>query len=141
MITGIDHIDIAVRDLDEAVDAFLKLGFELVRRTNHHRGTVEVKLPGPNQPIFDLHPILPERGEGDVTGVLHIAFTVDDIHKSFDEMKSLGFKFNEKQTPHLTKPTGRWLFNICNPDSTTSKPIDGWGFYLQFAGPERVEPV
>ncbi len=140
MITAIDHIDIAVKDLDQAVDTLLKLGFELVRRTTHHLGTAELKLPGPNQPIFDLHPIVPEHGDN-FTGVVHIAFTVDDVQKSWQSMKDAGFQFSEKQKPHLAKSTGRVMYNICDPAKLDSSALPGWGLYLQFVGADRLEPV
>lgn len=140
MITGIDHIDISVKDLDEAVDTLEKLGFEIVQRTNHHHGTVEMKLPGPNQPIFDLHPVLPERGN-EFIGVMHIAFKVDDIDKSFEDLKGKGFKFKPETAPHFTKQTGRVLFNVMDITGEHSAPLDGWGIYFQFAGPKRVEPA
>jgi 4-hydroxyphenylpyruvate dioxygenase-like putative hemolysin len=37
MIRGIDHIEIIVRDIDESIAFFQKLGFELLTRTAHHR--------------------------------------------------------------------------------------------------------
>ena len=55
MITGIDHIEIIVRDLDDYVDFLTTLGFETLRRTDHHGGSVEMKPPGDGQPVFEIH--------------------------------------------------------------------------------------
>lgn len=140
MLTRLDHIDIAVANVEEAAALLEKLGFEFVQRTTHHAGTVEMKLPGPNQPIFDLHPSVPEHGEN-FTGVVHIAFEVDDVNKAHAEMAAMGIPFSAKQKPHLAKSTGRLMFNICDPNKLDSSPIDGWGLYLQFCDPDRKTPV
>ncbi len=55
MIRSIDHIELIVRDVDETVAFFLKLGFALLTKTGHHGGSAEIQLPGPNQPIFEIH--------------------------------------------------------------------------------------
>ena len=61
-------------DLDEFVVFFQKLGFRLVIRTAHHGGSAELQLPGPNQPIFEIH-----RASGEENiGINHIAFRVGD---------------------------------------------------------------
>jgi catechol 2,3-dioxygenase-like lactoylglutathione lyase family enzyme len=141
MIKGIDHIDIAVRDVDEATEVFQKMGFKLVRRTSHHEGTAELKLPGNNQPIFDLHPVTAHHGE-DYTGVIHIAFKVDDVQETYDELRGKGIVFSKGQSPHLTKSTGRTLVNLSDPDIVSSaSSIKGWGLYIQFVGPAREAPI
>ena len=55
MIRGIDHIELIVRDVEEFVSFFQKLGFELIARTKHHGDAAELKLPGENQTIFEIH--------------------------------------------------------------------------------------
>ena len=51
MVKNVDHIELIVRDLDEFVVFFQKLGFKLLTRTAHHGGSAELQLPGPNQVI------------------------------------------------------------------------------------------
>ena len=45
-VLGIDHIELIVRDVDEFVEFYQKLGFEVLMRTSHHGGSAELKLPG-----------------------------------------------------------------------------------------------
>ena len=74
MITGIDHIEIIVRDLDDYVAFLTALGFETVRQTDHHGRSVEMKPPGDGQPLFEIHQASGE----EVIGINHIALKVDD---------------------------------------------------------------
>lgn len=137
-IKGIDHIDIAVSDVDECTKVFQKVGFKLLRRTSHHGGTAELKFPGTNQPIFDVHPPVAEHAGGNV-GVIHIAFEVDDIQEAYDELRGKGIVF--RKAPNFTESTGRILFSICDPDMNGTESIKGWGFYLQFVGSDRKAPI
>ena len=74
MITGIDHIEIIVRDLDDYIAFLTTLGFETVRRTEHHGRSVEMKPPGDGQPLFEIHQVSGE----EVIGINHIALKIDD---------------------------------------------------------------
>ena len=38
MVLGIDHIELIVRDVDEYVEFYQKMGFKLLLRTGHHGG-------------------------------------------------------------------------------------------------------
>ncbi len=80
MITQIDHIEIIVKDVKTYVDYYQKLGFKLLTWTDHHGGSAELQLPGPNQPIFEIHTVL---GEENI-GINHIAFQADDVKKTFE---------------------------------------------------------
>lgn len=132
MVLGIDHIDISVKDVNRSVEIFKILGFEEVGRNEHHAGTVEMKLPGPNQPIFDVHPQVEEHLDGG-TGIVHIAFRVDDAAKAFDEFKDKGITFGEKVGVHFVDSTQRVLFSIAD-----SPDADAVGTcYLQFVNPRE----
>lgn len=48
MVKSVDHIELIVRNVDEFVDFFQKLGFKLLMRTTHHGGSAGLQLPGPN---------------------------------------------------------------------------------------------
>ena len=48
MVLGINHIELIVRDVDEFVEFYEKLGFEVLLRTAHHGGSDELKLTGEN---------------------------------------------------------------------------------------------
>jgi len=86
MIQGIDHIELIVRDVDEFMDFYQKLGFKLLARTSHHGGSAELQLPGPNQPIFEIHTV---GGEENI-GVNHIAFKVNNAQEAYNELSGKG---------------------------------------------------
>ena len=85
-VLGIDHIELIVRDVDEFVEFYEKLGFEVLMRTSHHGGSAELKLPGENQPVFEIHTV---SGEENI-GVNHIAFKVDSAQGIHEEMLQKG---------------------------------------------------
>ena len=68
---------------------FEKLGFEVLTRTAHHGGSAELKLPGENQPIFEIHAVHAE----EVIGINHIALRVDDASKAYEELGAAGVPF------------------------------------------------
>ena len=106
-IKGIDHIDIAVKDVEETIKIFQQMGFELVRRTTHRLGAAELQLPGPNQPIYEIHPPTTHHLDGN-PGITHISFLVDNTQETFDELKGKGFNFSHDRV--LFEPqTGRTL--------------------------------
>ncbi len=45
-VRGIDHIDLRVGNLEESVAAYEQLGFQVIARTTHAGGAVELQLPG-----------------------------------------------------------------------------------------------
>ena len=107
MIKGIDHIDISVEDVEESIKVFQKMGFELLHRTTHTGSAAELKLPGANQPIFEVHPVMAQYLEGK-TGIRHIAFLVDNAQKTLDELKAEGVRFPQDRV--LFQPqTGRTM--------------------------------
>lgn len=117
MLKRVDHIEIVVRDVDEMAEFFRRMGFEEVRRTEHHGGAVEMKLPGPDQVIFEFHQMEMQENPG----VNHIAFLVEDSEATVAELKAKGMKFDKG--PYLFQTTGRILTNFRDPQ----------GFRLQFA--------
>lgn len=125
MIRGIDHIELIVRDVEEFVDFFQKLGFELIARTKHHGDAAELKLPGANQPIFEIHQV----GGEEVIGVNHIALRVDNAKDAYETFQSAGVAFT--RGPKFIEPTGRTTVELRDPD--------GWRFQLVDA--ERKSPM
>lgn len=116
-ITAIDHIEIIVHDLEAAVEMFTKLGFALLARTPHHEGSVELQLPGENQPIFEIHQVIGEENPG----VNHIAFRADDVQATYEGLKDHpGFKFSGP--PKFISHTGRTNANF--------RDSGGWRFQL-----------
>lgn len=111
MITGIDHIEIIVRDLDDYVDFMTSLGFETLRRTDHHGGSVEMKPPGDGQPVFEIHQV---NGE-EVIGINHIALKTDSAEEAHVSLRENG-KIRVESGPRYIESTGRTNVDIRDPD-------------------------
>jgi catechol 2,3-dioxygenase-like lactoylglutathione lyase family enzyme len=124
MIRGIDHIELIVRNLDESVDFFQKLGFTLLARTSHHGGSAELQLPGEHQPIFEIHQV---SGEENI-GINHIAFKVDNAQAAYEGLRARGIPM--PRTPNFVAATGRTTVNFRDPD----------GWRLQLVDAERQPP-
>ena len=124
MAQCIDHIELIVSDVEPYVQLFQKLGFKLLTRTSHHGESVELQLPGPNQPIFEIHQV---GGEENI-GVNHIAFQVDDAHQAYGELKEAGVTFDGG--PTFVEASGRLVVNFRDPD----------GWRLQLADAKRKPP-
>ena len=130
MIQKIDHIGIAVSDLEEALQLYRDiLGLE-VEKTEEFGGMkiafvpigdTEFELLQPLDPDGALAKFLEKRGEG----VQHIALRVDDVEKALEEFKARGLKvIDEKPRPGAggasiaffhPKSTRGVLLEICQP--------------------------
>ena len=124
MITQIDHIEIIVTDVKAHVEYYQRLGFELLGWTDHHGGSAELQLPGPNQPIFEIHTVF---GEENI-GINHIAFQADDVKKTYDSLKEKGIEFDGE--PYRNRHTGRGNVRL--------RDLDGWR--LQLCDKKRKDP-
>ena len=117
----IDHMDITVDDLEKAEEYLTKkLGFKLLRRTEHAGKSIELASPAGDF-FFDLHegseePYKTWKERPGVSAYFnHIAFKVDDIHKEFEELKSKGVPFRE-DAPVFMSPTGRTVADAADAD-------------------------
>ena len=124
MLQGIDHIEIIVRDIEESIAFFQKMGFQLLTRTSHHGQSAELQLPGPNPTIFEIHQV---DGEENI-GVNHIAFKVDNAEASYQELQAQGI--TTLKPPNFVQSTGRTTVNFRDPD----------GWRLQLVDAERKTP-
>ncbi|MGM0432928.1 MAG: VOC family protein [Spirochaetota bacterium] len=124
MLTQIDHIEIIVNDVKKHVEFYQKLGFKLLTWTDHHGGSAEVQLPGPNQPIIEMHTVLDEEN----IGVNHIAFRADDIFETVEDLKKKGITF--QMDPYRNRHTGRANARLRDPD----------GWRLQLCDQKRKDP-
>ena len=124
MIRGIDHIELIVRDVEEFIAFFERMGFKVLTRTSHHGSSAELQLPGENQPIFEIHQV---GGEENI-GVNHIAFKVDNAQESYTELQGKGLK--TMRAPNYVKSTGRMTVNFRDPD----------GWRMQLVDAERKAP-
>jgi len=105
MIRKIDHIGIAVSDLDEALKLYrdtLGLHVEATEEFGGMKiafipiGDTEFELLQPVDTSGALAKFIEKRGEG----VQHIALRVDDVEKSLEELKAKGLRvIDEKPRP------------------------------------------
>ncbi|MEE4192860.1 MAG: methylmalonyl-CoA epimerase [Halieaceae bacterium] len=100
MITALDHIAVAVPDLDKAIKRFMEdFGLEF-------EGTEDVEAAQTSTAFFPLPPtsielIHPLRGEGPVAkylekrggGMHHLCFRSDNIHEDIERLKAKGYQF------------------------------------------------
>jgi len=132
MIQKIDHIGIAVSDLDEALKLYRDtLGLKVEKTEDFGGmkiafipiGDTEFELLQPTDPDGALAKFLEKRGEG----IQHLALRVDDVEKSLEELKAKGLRvIDEKPRPGAggasiaffhPKSTGGILLEICQPAS------------------------
>ena len=100
MITALDHIAVAVPDLEKAIRRFMEdFGLEF-------EGTEDVEEAKTSTAFFPLPPtsielIHPLRGEGPVAkylekrggGLHHLCFRSDNIHEDVERLKAKGYQF------------------------------------------------
>ena len=124
MITKVDHIDLGVRNVEDFISMFKKMGFEEVLRTSHQGGSVELKLPGSNQVIFEIHKI--KLGENPC--ISHLAFLCDDIDKTCEDLTKKGIIFEEGPKggtlPVYSPVSGRKSASFRNPDGRRIQLVD-----------------
>ena len=101
----IDHVGIAVEDLDDAVDLYRRtLGVEPVHRERvEDQGVEEVLLPMGTSYIQLLGALGPETPVGrSLTkrgpGVHHVAYRVDDVAAALDHLRAQGARLVD-ETP------------------------------------------
>lgn len=128
----IDHIDFAVMDVDGYLKIFQILGFEIVSETAHHGRAYELKLPGKDYPIIEIHKL----DDAFLPGIQHIGFQVNNVENACREMREQKIKFDDdagiektKRYPHFVRATGRTIGNFRLPD----------GCKLQITDPKRKE--
>jgi methylmalonyl-CoA/ethylmalonyl-CoA epimerase len=99
MIKHIEHIGIAVENIEEALKTYENLlgvscykteivESELVRTAFLKVGNTKIELLEAMDPISPIGKFLAKKGEG----FHHIAFEVDDIHAEIKRLRSLGFE-------------------------------------------------
>jgi methylmalonyl-CoA epimerase len=122
MLKKIDHIGIAVKDLDKTVQLYTRvLGLELegvhkvdsfqVRTAFFPVGESHLELIEPTPENKGVLKFLEKRGEG----IHHICFLVDDIQKALDTMTAQGVELIDK-APRQVNPTTKAAF--VHPKST-----------------------
>ena len=100
MLVGLDHIAIAVPDLEEAIQRFCAdLGLSLAGREDVHSAQTRTAfLPVSGTRIELIHPL---DGQGTVQkflekrggGLHHLCFETDDIDGDMARLSALGYRF------------------------------------------------
>jgi methylmalonyl-CoA/ethylmalonyl-CoA epimerase len=130
---SIEHIGIAVKDLESSIPLYEKLlGVEcyaiesvpdqLVKTAFFKVGSVKIELLEPTDELSPIASFLSNKGEG----VHHIALAVDDIHEALKDAKSKGFRLIDRvprpgaeglRIGFLNpKRTGNVLYEFCSPE-------------------------
>ncbi|MFP4527106.1 MAG: methylmalonyl-CoA epimerase [Candidatus Kapaibacterium sp.] len=132
MLKGINHIGIAVKDLDASIEIFKKIfNFEDIHREKVDQQKVEVgsfkvgevliELTSPTAEDSPIAKFIEKRGEG----IHHIAFESDGIDIELERLSAEGIKLiNEQPVPGAhdmlisflhPKSTNSVLMEICQP--------------------------
>ncbi|AHG02123.1 hypothetical protein HALLA_02105 (plasmid) [Halostagnicola larsenii XH-48] len=111
MIGEIDHIEIEASDAEETAAFLKKLGYEELRKTEHHGESVELQPGGETEgPIFEIHTV---EGE-EVPGINHIAFNVENIEEITDQLETE--EVDSIVGPYDVEATDRTITNFRDPD-------------------------
>ena len=104
MFGRIDHIGVAVEDLDEAVALYgERLGMELQHRETVESQGVEAILLGVGESHVELLlPLGPDTAVGrfldrNGPGLHHVAYGIDDIERALDSVRSAGLRLIDEQ--------------------------------------------
>lgn len=121
MIQGIDHIDIAVDDVEATAAFFIAFGCTEIRRSDHGGQSIELRLPGENQPILELTCTHRPNGVVVPAGLRHIALRSSDIQATHAALSAKGIPL--EGPPKFTN--GRLVMNAIDPAGKRSLQIVG----------------
>ena len=128
MITRLDHIGIAVHSIEDTLPIYTQLlGLKLVKLEDAKQhgikaallavGETNIELIEPLDKESPISKFLEKRGQG----IHHIAFKVDNIEKSLDELKAKGVALIDKK-PRIGFEGGKIAF--LHPKSTGNVLIE-----------------
>ena len=128
MIKKLEHVGIAVRNLEESEKIFSKLlGISTVRREDvadqrvrlafFHVGETSLELTEASSPDSPIAKFIQRRGEG----VHHLSLEVDDIREELRRLKAEGFHLIDEE-PRLGAG-GYWIAFI-HPKSTNGVLVE-----------------
>lgn len=103
MVKHISHIGIAVKDLDEGIAFYQKLGFvlegteevpsQMVKVAFFPVGDTRIELLAPTSDESPIAKFIEKKGEG----IQHIAFAVDDLPQALKETEESGIRLIDKE--------------------------------------------
>jgi len=147
MLQRLFHVNICVRDMERSVRFYQDLGFTKVNdftledpsvgdalgvKTRKLRGVFMRLGNESNAPVLDLVQFIdpPTQGQPYSTlnnvGICRIAFTVDDIDKTYEQLKAKGIQF-VAPLKKLEGPGGATIAVVCfkDPDGTVLELLSG----------------
>ena len=104
---GLDHIHITVKDLEESIEFYTKLGFELERRLDHGGASAQMRI-SPGDIVIDLHMARSVENPG----FNHFAIKVEEMDVAVKELINQGI---EVDGPLEVPATGRRIATIRDP--------------------------
>ena len=114
MLAGIDHIDIAVDDLEQWTSFFEAVGFTVIKKTDHAGGSVELKFPGVDKPFLELTSTKRPNGATFPAGFRHVALKAPDMQAAYKALTDKGVKID--RPPRQNPESHRWTMNAIDPD-------------------------
>ena len=147
MLTRLFHVNICVRDMERSIRFYQQLGFNKVNdftmedpSVGEALGVQARKLRGvfmrlgndPNAPVLDLVQFIdpPTQGQPYPTlnnvGICRIAFAVDDIDKTYADLKKMDVQF-VAPLKKVDGPGGATIGVVCfkDPDGTVLELLSG----------------
>ena len=104
MLGRIDHVGVAVEDLDEAIELYTqRLGMPLQHRETVEEQGVEAVLVGVGDSHVELlRPLGPDTAVGrflqrNGPGLHHVAYGTDDIASAIDDVRKAGLRLIDEQ--------------------------------------------
>lgn len=130
MFNKVEHIGIAVKDLQNSNELFTKLfgkapyktetvASEKVSTSFFQLGETKIELLEAQNPDSAIAKFIEKRGEG----IHHIAFDVADIHAEINRLLAEGFTFT-KENPEPFKGADNKLVCFLHPKSTNGILIE-----------------
>lgn len=120
MLKRIDHIELRVENIEEAAQKMQEMGFLIHKRNPDHGPSIELVLPGPDQPVWEIA----KADEKDPLGIPHIAFR-DEGEGMVETLKASNHTLERERW--FNKTTGRYVTNIQWPNKKSSRI----GMYFQ----------
>ena len=130
MLNKVEHIGIAVKDLQKSNDLFTRLfgaaPYKLEKVESEHvstsffrMGETKIELLEAQNPDSAIAKFIEKRGEG----IHHIAFDVDDIYTEIKRLLAEGFTFT-KENPEPFRGADNKLVCFLHPKSTNGILIE-----------------
>ena len=135
------HVGISVRDLEASIKFYTELlGFDLERRTQNSGAKVSrvVGIPNASLNIAILKKdniyleLIDYQNEDakkaihykrqDEPGLIHIAFSFNDIDPVYNKIKSLGYEFSS--APMVTRESGHNIAYLKGPDNVIIELVE-----------------